>query len=81
MKNLKLIHRLGRYFITTVKCNRKVSISKEAGYVNLEDLPWDAETYRYGMRVKLKELPSKVRLFVVNYVYTFAAQRPTPAVR
>lgn len=65
VENLKLIHRLGRYFITTVKSNRKVSISQEAGYVNLEDLPWDAESSRYGMLVKLKELPFKVRLFVV----------------
>lgn len=65
VENLKLIHRLGRHFITTVKSNRKVSISKEAGYVNLEDLPWDEHSYRYGMLVKLKELPFKVRLFVV----------------
>ena len=65
VENLKLIHRAGRHFITTVKSNRKVSISAEAGYVNLEDLPWTEETYRYGMRVKLKELPFKVRLFVV----------------
>lgn len=65
VENLKLIHRMGRYFITTVKSNRKVSVSKEAGYVNLEDLPWDAESYRHGMVVKLKELPFKVRLFVV----------------
>jgi len=64
-ENLKLIHRLGRYFITTVKSNRKVSISKEAGYVHLEELPWDATSYQYGMLVKLKELPFKVRLFVV----------------
>jgi len=65
VENLKLIHRTGRYFITTVKSNRKVSISPQAGYVNLEDLPWTAESYRYGMLVKLKELPFKVRLFVV----------------
>jgi hypothetical protein len=65
VENLKLIHRLGRYFITTVKRNRKVSVSQEAGYVNLEDLPWDEDSYRHGMVVKLKELPFKVRLFVV----------------
>jgi hypothetical protein len=65
VENLKFIHRLGRYFITTVKRNRKVSLSKEAGYVNLEDLPWDEESLRHGMVVKLKELPFKVRLFVV----------------
>ena len=65
MENLKLIHRLGRYFITTVKSNRKVSVSKEAGYVHLEDLPWDPHTVKYGLLVKLKELPFKVRLFMV----------------
>jgi len=65
VENLKLIHRAGRFFITAVKSNRKVSISAEAGYVNLEDLPWNEETYRHGMWVKLKELPFKVRLFVV----------------
>ena len=65
VENLKLVHRLGRTFITTVKSNRKVSVSKEAGYVNLEDLPWDDESYLHGMVVKLKELPFKVRLFVV----------------
>lgn len=65
VENLKLIHRLGRYFITTVKSNRKVSISKEDGYVNLEDLPWTPEAYQTGIWVKLKELPFKVRLFMV----------------
>ena len=65
VENLKLIHRMGRYFITTVKSNRKVSLSKEAGYVNLEDLPWTPDTYKHGISVKLKELPFKVRLFMV----------------
>jgi len=65
VENLKLIHRAGRYFITTVQSNRKVSPSKETGYVNLEDLPWTEETLRHGMWVKLKELPFLVRLFVI----------------
>jgi hypothetical protein len=65
VENLKLIHRTGRYFITTLKSNRMVSLSKETGYVHLEDLPWDADAYRHGLLVKLKELPFKVRLFVV----------------
>jgi len=65
VENLKLIHRAGRYFITTVQSNRKVSASKETGYVNLEDLPWTEDTLRYGMWVKLKELPFLVRLFVI----------------
>lgn len=65
VENLKLIHRAGRYFVTTVKSNRKVSASKETGYVNLEDLPWTDDTLRHGMEVKLKELPFLVRLFVI----------------
>lgn len=65
LENLKLIHRTGRYFITKLKGNRKVSVSKEAGYVNLEDLPWDADAYRHGVLIKLKELPFLVRLFVI----------------
>lgn len=63
--NLKLIHRAGRYFITTVQRNRKVSPSKETGYVHLEDLPWTDDTVRHGMWVKLNELPFLVRLFVI----------------
>lgn len=65
VENLKLIHRAGRYFITTVKSNRKVSYSKESGYVHLEDLPWTEDTLRHGMWVKLKEVPFLVRLFVI----------------
>jgi hypothetical protein len=65
VENLKLIHRAGRYFITTVKSNRKVSPAGSCGYVNLEELPWDANSYREGMLVKLKELPFLVRLFVI----------------
>jgi len=42
-----------------------VSIFKKAGYVNLEDLPWTEDALRHGLWVKLKELPFKVRLFVV----------------
>jgi hypothetical protein len=60
---LKIIHRLDRYFITTLKSNRKVSLSKEAGYVALTDVPWDAEALQHGLLITLKELPFKVRLF------------------
>ena len=40
--NLKLIERLGRYFVTTLKSNRMVSLSPESGYVHLEGLEWQA---------------------------------------
>lgn len=33
--NLKLVHRLGLTFFTTLKSNRMVSLSKEEGYIHL----------------------------------------------
>ena len=63
--NLKLIERLGRYFVTTLKSNRMVSLSPETGYVHLDQLEWQAGELNNGQLVKLKELPFKVRLFKV----------------
>lgn len=63
--NLKLIERLERYFVTTLKANRKVSLSAESGYVHLEELEWNQTQLETGQLVKLKELPFKVRLFKV----------------
>src|SRR5215207_2942027 len=34
--NLKLIQRANRYFVTTLKANRMVSLSKEGGYIHLD---------------------------------------------
>ena len=61
--NLKLIHRLGLVFFTTLKENRLVSLSKEAGYVHLDQIEWTPERLQNGVIVKLKEVPLKVRLF------------------
>jgi len=61
--NLKVIHRLGMVFVTTLKSNRLVSVSKEAGYVHLDTLGWEPAALQYGQLVKLKELPFLVRLF------------------
>jgi len=61
--NLKLIQRLGRVFVTTVKGNRMVSLSQETGYVHLEQIEWTPERLLHGVRVKLKDLPFYVRLF------------------
>jgi hypothetical protein len=61
--NLKVIHRLGMVFVTTLKQNRLVSISKEAGYVHLDTLLWDEHTLAHGRLVKLQKLPFHVRLF------------------
>jgi len=62
-ENLKLVHRLGLIFFTTLKSNRMVSLSKEAGYVHLDEVTWTSEQLLNGQLVKLKEVPFKVRLF------------------
>jgi hypothetical protein len=61
--NLKLIHRMNMTFFTTLKENRLVSLTKEGGYIHLEEIEWNSETIKHGLWVKLKELPFKVRLF------------------
>src|SRR6266571_1863638 len=38
--NLKYIHRQDRIFYTTIKSNRLVSITKEEGYIHLQDIDW-----------------------------------------
>lgn len=63
--NLKLVMRLGLVFVTTLKSNRLVSLSKEGGYIHLEDIQWGEAQLRSGVIVKLKALPQKVRLFKV----------------
>ena len=42
-KNLKLVHRLGLIFYTTLKSNRVVSLSKEDGYVYPKDVDWTTD--------------------------------------
>lgn len=61
--NLKLIHRLGLIFFTTLKANRLVSLAKETGYIHLDAIEWTAERLQNGVSVKLKEVPFRVRLF------------------
>ncbi len=61
--NLKLIHRLGMVFVTTLKSNRMVALSKEEGYIHLEQLQWSTQQLERGQTVKLKEMPYKVQLF------------------
>jgi len=63
--NLKLAHRLGLIFFTTLKENRMVSLSKESGYIHLDQIEWTPEQLQNGLMVKLKEVPFKVRLFKV----------------
>ena len=64
-KNLKLVYRLGLTFYTTLKSNRLVSLSKESGYVHLDEIEWTPERLEHGVIVKLKKVPFKVRLFKV----------------
>jgi len=62
-ENLKLIHRLGLVFFTTLKENRLVSLSKEEGYIHLDQIDWTPDRLQNGVQVKLKEVPFKVQLF------------------
>jgi hypothetical protein len=61
--NLKLINRMAMQFITTLKENRLVSLSKEGGYIHLEEIEWTEEQKRYGVTIKLQEVPFHVQLF------------------
>lgn len=65
VENLKLIHRMGLYFLTSLKSNRMVSLSKETGYVHLDKVEWTEERLSNGVLVHLKELPFLVRLFKI----------------
>lgn len=53
-ENLKMIHRSGWTFYTNLKSNRKVSITKEAGYQNLEELERTPEELISGKSVRLR---------------------------
>jgi SRSO17 transposase len=63
VENIKLIHRMGMQFITTLKENRLVSLSKEGGYIHLEEIAWTEEQKQYGVEIKLQEVPFHVQLF------------------
>jgi hypothetical protein len=62
-ENLKVIHRRKRTFFTTLKSNRLVSLSKEHGYIHLDQVEWTPARMTSGVLVKLKEVPFLVRLF------------------
>jgi len=63
VENLKLIHRMPMKFITTLKENRLISLSKEGGYIHLEEIEWTEERRHYGVEIKLQEVPFHVQLF------------------
>lgn len=61
--NLKLIHRAGRIFYTTLKANRLVSLDKTAGYMHLSEIDWTPERLEQGVTVRLQKVPFDVQLF------------------
>ncbi len=63
VKNIKLIHRMGMQFITTFKDNRLISLSKEGGYIHLQEIEWTEEQKQYSVTIKLQEVPFHVQLF------------------
>ncbi len=68
--NLKMVIRLGLVFVTTKRqssssVNRLVSLSKEGGYIHLQQIEWSEAQLLSGIIVKLKEMPFKVRLFKI----------------
>lgn len=90
VENLKFIHRLAKVFVTTLKENRCVSLSPEQGYIHLQQIEWTEEQLRYGITIKLKEVPFKVQLFKgvatngdIDWVITNRAPRSmdTPVVQ
>ena len=62
-KNLKLIHRAGWTFFTTLKSNRLVSSRKETGYQALDAVVPPPGGWSTGLEVRLKQVPFAVRLF------------------
>jgi len=64
-ENLKFIHRLEKFFVTTLKENRLVSLSKEQGYIHLQQIEWTPEQLQEGVTVKIKKIPFKVQLFKI----------------
>jgi hypothetical protein len=63
VENLKMIHRSGWTFYTNLKSNRKVSITKEAGYQDLAEIEWTSEELISGKLVRIKEVPFWLKLF------------------
>lgn len=65
VENLKLVHRSGWTFFTTLKSNRLVSRSIETGYQSLDELELTPAECAAGIRVKLKKYPYFVKLLKV----------------
>jgi hypothetical protein len=64
-ENLKLIHRMGLFFVTTLKSNRLVSPVKGEGNIHLEQIEWTDDDLANGILVHIKAVPFLVRLFKI----------------
>lgn len=62
-ENLKVIHRAGWTFFTTLKSNRLVSLQKETGYQALDTLEPPAGGWSRGVVVRMQQVPFDVKLF------------------
>jgi hypothetical protein len=59
----RYVQRMGRIFYTTVKRNRRVSLTKKDGYIGLEEIDWTEERLTHGVVVRLHKVPFPVLLF------------------
>jgi hypothetical protein len=64
-ENLKYLQANGLIFYTTLKENRKISLSPDDPYTSVSNYSWKDMDPMNGVLVKLKELPFKVWLFKV----------------
>ncbi len=65
VENLKAIHRMGLFFVTSLKSNRLVSPEKGKGNVHLEQIDWSEDRLANGLLVHIKGVPFLVRLFKI----------------
>ncbi len=63
VENLKLIHRAGWTFFTTLKSNRMVSLHRDTAYQHSDELDFSGSAAVPGLSVKSKQVPFLVRLF------------------
>ncbi|MEM9774764.1 MAG: transposase [Chloroflexota bacterium] len=62
-RNLKLVHRLGLTFYTTLKSNRLISLDEGETWRHLQDINWTDEMVHDGIIVRLSKIPFAVKLF------------------
>ncbi len=65
IENLKLIHRAGWTFFTTLKSNRLVSLDKGSGMQRLDTIARSVEAWAKGIPIRLKGVPIDFYLFKI----------------